>query len=72
MAAMRRKTDRVICGTCQYWTGKRVPCFDKNGVPKVDIIDYFGQCENINSRFVDEKRKNDNSCKYHSKWTELL
>ncbi len=72
MAVMRSKTERVICGTCQYWTGTRVPCFDNKGVPKVDIIDDFGQCENINSKFIDKKRKNENKCKYHSKWTELL
>ena len=39
---MRSKTSRVICGTCQYWTGKREPVFDGNGNPKVDIFDEFG------------------------------
>lgn len=69
---MRSKPDRVICGTCQYWTGKRTPCFDKNGIPKVDIIDDIGQCENVNSKFLDMPRKKQLNCQYHSKWTELL
>ena len=69
---MRSKTDRVICGTCDFWTGNRVPVFDSQGVPKVDIFDRIGQCENQNSRFVDQVRNCDKNCKNHSKWTELL
>ena len=69
---MRSKTERAICGTCQYWTGKKVPCFDKKGMPKVDIFDEFGQCENANGNFFDKQRKKDNKCQHYSKWTELL
>ena len=36
---MLSKTDRKICGTCQFWTGKRDPVFDRKGVPKIDISD---------------------------------
>lgn len=67
-----RKTERTICGTCEYWTGKRNPIFDKKGMPKVDIIDKMGQCENINSIFLDKERREELNCKHFSKWTELL
>lgn len=69
---MRTKNDRVICGTCQYWTGNREPVFDAKGMAKVDINDLNGMCENTNSRFCDVVRKRDSKCKHYSKWTELL
>ena len=69
---MRTKNDRNICGTCQYWTGKREPVFDVRGVAKVDIFDSSGSCENINSRFCDSVRNNDLKCMHYYKWTELL
>ena len=69
---MRSKTDRKICGTCEYWTGNRVPVFDSKGTPKVDILDLYGLCENQNSKFKETSRINKYNCKYHSKWTELL
>ena len=69
---MRSKTDRIMCGTCQYWTGNRDAVFDKKGVPKVEIHDNRGICENVNSRFCDEQRYSDSSCVKFSKWTELL
>lgn len=69
---MRSKTDRVICGTCEYWTGKRAPVFDKNGGPKVDIFDARGDCMNVNSRFDGKPRQRVSSCCKHSKWTEIL
>ncbi|MDO5153917.1 MAG: hypothetical protein Q4D50_11265 [Eubacteriales bacterium] len=69
---MQSKTDRVICGTCEYWTGNRCPSFDKNGVPKIDIIDKTGLCENQASRFIDQQRQNDQKCIHFSKWTEIL
>lgn len=69
---MRSKTNRMICGTCEYWVGDRKPVFDKNGTPKIDIYDSNGLCQNQNSRFVDKIRKNTLNCKYYSKWTEIL
>lgn len=42
---MRSKTDRVICGTCEYWTGNRMPAFDQKSNPKIDIYDENGFCE---------------------------
>ena len=69
---MRSKTSRAICGTCEFWTGNREPVFDSKGVPKIDIIDKTGLCQNINSNFTDEIRKRDNNCYRFSKWTEIL
>ena len=70
---MISKTSIVKCGTCQYWTGNRNPVFDKNGNPKVDIIDKEGVCENENCRkFCGKIRRQDLSCQHFSKWTELL
>ncbi len=69
---MRSKTNRMICGTCQFWTGKRDPVFDSHGIPKIDIYDRIGQCENQNSRFIDAARNCDKCCKNYSKWTEIL
>lgn len=70
---MRSKTSVTKCGTCQYWTGCREPVFDKNGEPKVDIVDDFGVCENINSRrFFGKMRDQRLSCTHFSKWTEIL
>lgn len=69
---MKSKTDRAICGTCEYWTGGREPIFDKNGTPKIDICDRTGQCQNQNSRFIDTVRKDSAKCVHYSKWTEIL
>ena len=69
---MKSKTDRAICGTCEYWTGGREPTFDKNGTPKIDICDRTGFCQNQNSRFVDQIRQKDKNCIHYSKWTEIL
>lgn len=69
---MQSKTDRAICGTCEYWSGNREPVFDKNGKPKINIYDDVGICCKVRSRFSDEPRKNSLSCKMYSKWTEIL
>lgn len=69
---MRSKTDRVICGTCQYWTGMREPVFDGNGKPKIDIHDSEGLCENPHSNFDGAERKSGMKCCKYSKWTEIL
>jgi len=67
------KTSIVKCVTCQYWTGKRDAVFDKKGIPKIDIVDLIGECENENyKRFCGTKRSQKGSCKHFSKWTELL
>lgn len=68
---MRSKTDRVICGTCEYWTGERNPVFDRQGKPKVDILDEIAFCQHPSFETPREKRK-DQKCVHHSKWTELL
>jgi len=69
---MISKTDRKICGTCEYWTGERKPIFDRNGIPKINIIDNYGVCNHATSVFVDEQRRKDLNCKNFSKWTEIL
>lgn len=69
---MRSKTDRVICGTCEFWTGMRNPVFDSKGIPKIDIIDNLGLCQNPCSSFCDVERKNHLNCIRYSKWTEIL
>ena len=69
---MLSKIDRKICGTCQFWTGKRDPVFDRKGVPKIDISDTRGNCENCSSRFFDTSRARDAQCVKYSKWTELF
>ena len=69
---MTSKTERKICGTCEYWCGKREPVFDKDGKPKIRIDDSLGLCMNEDSKFTDQKRKKDACCKCFSKWTEIL
>lgn len=69
---MRCKTERAICGTCQYWTGAREPVFDSKGNPKVDIFDNCGNCECTQSSKYEQNRKNDGKCKCYFKWTEIL
>ena len=58
---MRSKTDRAICGTCQYWTCAREPIFDDSG-----------NCEHPQSAMYEQNRKKDGKCKCYYKWTELL
>ena len=69
---MRRSTNREICGNCEYWNGEREPVFDKNGIPKNNIITKRGICMKIGSKFTDQLRVEDLSCKFFSKWTEIL
>lgn len=69
---MQSKTDRKICGTCEYWSGNREPVFDKNGVPKINIYDDCGICCKVGCRFTDKERRNSLNCKMYSKWTEIL
>ena len=69
---MKSRTDTVKCGTCDYWTGERKPCFDQKSTPKVDILSGTGECENSYSRFFEQDRKQGAKCKDYSKWTELF
>ena len=69
---MISKTDREICGNCEYWTGERAPIFDRNGIPKNDIKIINGDCANPMSKFCDMRRTRNLNCKHFSKWTELL
>lgn len=69
---MQSKTDRVICGACEFWTGSRRPIFSCKGVPKLNIIDKIGNCESPLSNFEGKSRKCYNKCIHFSKWTELL
>lgn len=69
---MQSKTDRAICGTCEFWTGERQPIFATNGVPKVNIIDKTGSCECPVGNLEGETRGCEQKCKYFSKWTELF
>lgn len=66
------KTDRKMCGTCEYWNGDREPVFNEKGIPKIQINTDEGFCEKQGSRFLDELRKYDLRCKCYSKWTEIL
>ena len=69
---MQSKTDRKICGTCEYWAGKREPVFDQHGRPKINIIDRYAVCNRQDYRFADENRKCDLKCGKYTKWTEIL
>lgn len=69
---MISKTDRIVCGTCVFWTGAREPVFDANGNPKVRIDDACGECENELSRFCGQQRNKDAKCGKFSKWTKIL
>lgn len=69
---MQSKTDRLICGTCEFWTGSRQPIFSCNGFPKINIIDKIGNCECPLSKFDGQNRESNKNCKNYSKWTELL
>lgn len=69
---MLSKTNREICGNCEFWSGGRVPIFTGEGVPKNNITDKFGSCINYNSKLCDKTRKNDSGCKDFSKWPEIL
>lgn len=69
---IRSRTDVKKCGTCQYWTGNRIPVFTEKGEPRVDIIDDVGECECGTCNFYGYARKQTLSCKKYSKWTELF
>lgn len=69
---MQSKPDRKMCGTCEYWIGKREPGFDRQGMPKVNIHDMHGQCSKQGHRFTDETRWREQCCARYYKWTEIL
>ena len=69
---MQSKTDRKICGTCEYWAGNREPIFDHHGKPKVNILDKTAPCNKQDYKFADKIRDCENSCCRYSKWTEIL
>ena len=69
---MQSKTDRKICGTCEFWSGKREPVFDQNGNPKINIYDTNAICNKQDHRFADENRNCRLCCGRYSKWTEIL
>lgn len=69
---MQSKTDRKMCGTCEYWSGEREPVFDNQGRPKINISDRYAACNKQCHRFADENRKYDLCCGRYSKWTEIL
>lgn len=69
---MKTSTETVKCGNCQFWTGAREPVFDAKGIPKVEISDRTGNCENESSRFNGSTRNKGARCIKFSKWTELF
>ena len=69
---MQSKTDRKMCGTCEYWSGNREPVFDTKGMPKINIYDKFAVCTKQGHRFTDENRQRDLKCGRYTKWTEIL
>lgn len=69
---MQSKTDRKMCGTCEYWAGNREPVFDAHGKPKINIYDKQAVCNKQGHRFADENRRCDLVCGRYSKWTEIL
>lgn len=69
---MQSKTDRKMCGTCEYWSGNREPVFDSQGRPKVNIYDKQALCNRQGHRFADENRRRELCCGRYSKWTEIL
>lgn len=72
MIPLISKTDVIKCGTCEYWTGERKPIFDRHDMPKVNIIDGIGDCENQESRFCGQPRPQGLKCKAFTKWPELF
>ena len=69
---MKTRTDVEKCGNCEYWTGSRKPVFDAHDLPKIEIYDEYGNCENEQSRFCGNSRKKGMKCKYFFKWTDLF
>ena len=39
---MRCKTERAICGTCQYWTGAKEPIFIQKEISKLIFLTKMG------------------------------
>lgn len=69
----RHNTTTKICGTCDFWTGKRIPVYDQHSMEKVDIFDRVGNCENENAkRHTGQIMQKQQKCKYYSKWSELV
>lgn len=69
---MQSKTDRKMCGTCEYWTGKRESAFAPLGKTKVNIHDTHAKCCKQGHRFTDKTRWRDQCCTRYYRWTELL
>lgn len=69
---MRSKRDRVMCGTCEFWTGERTPSVGNKESLTVDIKDRHGYCRNSECRHDGEMRWRDWKCVCYEKWTDLL
>lgn len=69
---MQSKTERKICGTCEYWSDERELVFEQFGRPKINIYDNQSVCNRQDHRFADENRRYDLCCARYSKWTEIL
>lgn len=69
---MQSKTDRKMCGTCEFWSGNREPVFDQKGMPKVNIYDKRAICNKQDYRFADQNRDREAKCGRYSKWSEIL
>lgn len=69
---MQSKTDRKMCGTCEFWSGNREPVFDAHGIPKINIYDKAAVCNKQGHRFTDKTRRCELNCGRYSKWTEIL
>ena len=53
---MQSITDRKMCDTCEYWSGKREPVFDRHAI-----------CNKQDYRFADENRGCQQCCTRYSK-----
>ena len=69
---MLSKTDRKICGTCEFWSGNREPTFDQYGRPKINILDNKAICNKQDYRFADQNRAYQQCCVRYCKWSEIL
>ncbi len=69
---MQSKTDRKICGTCEYWAGNRELIFDQHSKLKINIYDKHAPCNKQDYRFANEERDCQKSCGRYSKWSEIL
>lgn len=58
---MESKIERIMCGTCLYWSGDRECIYGKK--TKVVLFDEKGKCECVSSSKFGDIRKRELKCK---------